>query len=938
MKEREFKVVAVFVVLVCLGAIAYLISAGEGIQKSPIEGAPHPRLFFEYSDIQPLIDRMNADPYVDDAFNILISRADLALAYTSSAMYSSSFGIHYIDKLALAYVFSDNWNTESYGDKCKELTLYAANDNHFLDCSGWEEYYNESELLYTLNIGYDFCYDKFSDVEKQQILDRMVEVIDVGLNGQAGAGDCQYQRVPPTVPNKAAMTAGMFGLTYLNIYDDTLLSQGQRDILDDGRALAEDIIDNNLLKNSFGEDGSYSEGMLYLMWSYRFLVPYFEARERLEGYSYYDNYPEIRNSIKWITYNFLPSGNGATNNFNDASDDYWLNSPLRIHNTYMDWVVSKDPGSNESKLARWLWSHVYGENSDYTGRMQNTNDISTILWYDSNIPLENPENFLDNSGYFDHGGWYFYRTGWQDGVSSNDVMFEFYSGKFFGGHNQEDKNQFTLYEGNSLFFVDGGPGVPYYETQYHNLFLIDDVGQITQTNGCGSDGNITDYFYSSGLDFLVGDNSYAYANFSDFNDASSWCNNENYNTVEKSDRGVLVIKDFSGKPYFIMVDDIKKDNQIRDYSLKLQNSPNTLYTLVDPISLRKNSKNLSIHFINPRYNLLDVYNTSNSETSVLNVDYTDDQAYFVYALMPFDSPIYSAEYLDVNGGYGIGFSQGDIVDVILVNDGVASMSYGSVFSNSKAVYLRYNNGALIEFSVLDGTNLVVNGIDYLDVAEPTSVYSNFSAIYVQDLVDQTIYGPNVDTVYLGREEVQFIDEGNYIHVGNTCIGPEVPDNDIDEDCDGSIEYTINLNPGWNLISFPFEPVDDFSAFSNANIDKILTFGNGWNYWFEGEGNLDTLEFGKGYFVYSNSNQVLTFSGQVQENEIVLFGGLELIGVKNPIVVSDLAPNPGLVNGVWEYDRINNIYEELTVFDTLLPKKGYWISYGDAQGSPPLPPG
>jgi len=252
--------------------------------------------------------------------------------------------------------------------------------------------------------------------------------------------------------------------------------------------------------------------------------------------------------------------------------------------------------------------------------------------------------------------------------------------------------------------------------------------------------------------------------------------------------------------------------------------------------------------------------------------------------------------------------------------------------------------------------------------------------YSDDLIDGWIWFGSFDNNIYNAPEINVLDDGTYLFSGgiglsrihfkrleisdeheisffnnfnSTCsifshdINPGMEEvcNEVDDNCNDEVDEgldcllissNIDLVEGWNLISIPLEVSSDLSVFSEASVDSVLSYDIDWKYWVDGEGDLIELEFGDGYFVYSDSDVSLTFEGYEQGSEVIVSEGLSLIGVKDPIVVSELVDDAGLVNGIWEY--IGGEYVELTIDDILQPKKGYWISYGGVQMSPPLPPG
>jgi hypothetical protein len=217
-------------------------------------------------------------------------------------------------------------------------------------------------------------------------------------------------------------------------------------------------------------------------------------------------------------------------------------------------------------------------------------------------------------------------------------------------------------------------------------------------------------------------------------------------------------------------------------------------------------------------------------------------------------------------------------------------------------------------------------------------------------------GRGLSSLYFKRLEVSDEHEVSFFNNFNSSCsvfsydinpGMEEACDDADNNCNNEVDegldcFLVNSDidfvEGWNLISIPLDVTSGLEVFSESGADSVLSFDGNWEYWINGEGDLVELGFGRGYFVHSNSDMSLSFEGHEPISEVVVSEGLSLIGVGDPMVVSDLVADPGLVNGVWEYDPVSGEYVELNLLDVLQPKNGYWISYGDVQLSPPLPPG
>jgi hypothetical protein len=114
-------------------------------------------------------------------------------------------------------------------------------------------------------------------------------------------------------------------------------------------------------------------------------------------------------------------------------------------------------------------------------------------------------------------GLYYYRSGWPSGATSNDIVMSFYSGKFQGGHAQEDQNQFALRAYGNSFAIDHGAGSTAKESESHNMVFIDGKGQHNAGSSIGTDGAISDYILGDFADAVTGDATAAYTTYSEFN-------------------------------------------------------------------------------------------------------------------------------------------------------------------------------------------------------------------------------------------------------------------------------------------------------------------------------------------------------------------------------------------------------------------------------------
>jgi FlgD Ig-like domain/Heparinase II/III-like protein len=359
----------------------------------------------------------------------------------------------------------------------------------------------------------------------------------------------------PYVSNKTAMVASALGLAAICMQDEIDPSLT-------GAALARaDQLYQAWRDTHLASDGAYREGTLYAAWSLRNLIYYFEARKRFDGYDYSAD-PMLRAVEHWFPYELDPRGGARLNNIQDQTD-YFL--PLARHTTYWDWAMS----SWGSPIAAYVWQHaagIYGHDM-----MDAADKCGTVLWHQPIGPV-NPSTLLPASAVWEDRGLYYYRTGWPDGASSDDVVFSFYSGVFHGGHAQEDQNQFTLTAYGEKLVSDNGYGSEARQSEAHNMVLIDGNGQHNAGGSIGTDGHIDSYVLGDFADYLCGNATLAYSTHSPYNDTGvpyPWSNwtwgLTGANPVQRALRHVIAVHGNGIAPYFVIQDDIQKDDSAHHY-------------------------------------------------------------------------------------------------------------------------------------------------------------------------------------------------------------------------------------------------------------------------------------------------------------------------------------------------------------------------------------
>ncbi|MCP4224545.1 MAG: hypothetical protein GY773_14500, partial [Actinomycetia bacterium] len=349
-------------------------------------------------------------------------------------------------------------------------------------------------------------------------------------------------------------------------------------LLTDARSLGEQLMSKGLA-DLLGDDGSYSEGGLYLGWIMRILVPTWEAMARIDGIEAWDE-DKIAATLDWVAYQLLPRGDGYFLNRNNCSE---FSRPLCYHDTLWNWSQHRltEPG-----FARWLQEMITGREGFNYGSFS---DFPSVVLYRNPGPETPAHDRLGPDRFFPDQGLYVYRRGWVGDPIEDSYLFTFQAGNYPGGHWQEDVGQFTLRAFGLPMAMDHGPGNPAEETEGHNLPLVNGLGQHNAGSGIGTDGEMTLISGRGFLRALKADMEPAYDDHSPFNDpdfplpGSDWSwGYDGGNPLERAERWVLL---FPGEaeemPALFLLDDLRKDGSENDYQWRLHYHPDLALSVVD---------------------------------------------------------------------------------------------------------------------------------------------------------------------------------------------------------------------------------------------------------------------------------------------------------------------------------------------------------------------
>jgi hypothetical protein len=471
-------------------------AAGTDVETAPplsdsSYNANHPCLLFTDAEITALYNKVRDGGHDDDAYSFIRNAAvNVYPAYSMEELLDDDYALNSIPNLGLSGFLESQRDTAALA-LGKLITLNIA-DNYGVDTDS----FGSSLRLRSLALGYDMFFEDSSESERDYLRSEIISYVDYMTSNF----NYTIWRYRPYLGNKTMMIAASLGLAAICLDGETDPSRVTA-ALD----FADELIDE-WLAHQLDENGAYNEGLVYGSWSMRMLIYYFHARKRYDGVDYSTN-SQIRSIENWLAFELLPEGSGRANNLNDCA---YTDNILSRHHTYFDWAQAEWG----SRLSSWLWDHIAGS-FGFDWELE-ADKAATVIWNQSLPPIE-PDGTLPESIMWEERGLYYFRTGWDLGSNSDDVVFSFYSGKFQGAHAQEDQGQFTLYGYGKKWAIDHGPGASAKQSEAHNVILIDDSGQHNAGNSIGTDGEIREYLLSEFADFVVGDQTAAYTTYSQWN-------------------------------------------------------------------------------------------------------------------------------------------------------------------------------------------------------------------------------------------------------------------------------------------------------------------------------------------------------------------------------------------------------------------------------------
>ena len=745
----------------------------------------HPRLLFTPQEIPALREKVR-DGGRDEAAYAAIRDIVKSVYPTKTEVelfLDTWAGINIMQNLGLAAYLETPMDSEAI-DFGRHMTLYLV-DTDEPDAT---DVFFSSLRLRTLVFGYDMFFADAPESLRTVVRNEILVYVDTTMTV------LRYKRWlhSPYVSNYNTVIGSALGLAAL-----CLEGEMPHDWVQGTIARADEYV-AVWAGAHLDPDGSYAEGAMYAGWSIRNLAYYFWARSRLYDHYDFSTLAGLRDLEKWLAFSTLPVGHAAVNNVNDSS---YLGHGLSHYHTYLDWAET----AYGSGVSAWLWERIVGPDYGYDAGVL-ADKPATVLWHRGVSPV-NPRDRFPCHFLWRRQGLYYFRTGWPEGDASDDVVFSFYSGKFMGGHAHEDQSNFTLWGYGTAFATDNGSLAPAKETEGHNLVLIDGKGQHNAGGSVGTDGIIREHILSNFADYLFGDATSAYTTYSEFNragypfpdDVWSW-GYDGGNPVEFAHRRVAAVHEDGLPPYFVIWDDIRKDNLPHLYSWRLHTDErNTIDLSSNPICIRGGRGLMNLLVLSPAFDSLLVsqepFDNKNEDpnTNVLSLSYEGTDFSLCSLLLPDGDPPQHTVLGHTLFPWGsvalLAWPEG-VIDVIMVNrsgDEVTfSLEHRSIVTDARLAVLRIRGDEV--------AGLLANDVSRFD-------YESIPYARIRDGKLNLVF--SADTVHIDRSDADFsfyLPRGGEVRYEDSVIrvlndgGFAVPDRSATPAASGPIRLRAFPNP------------------------------------------------------------------------------------------------------------------------------------------------
>jgi len=496
-----------------------------------LDAAIHPRLFFSQDDLPKLREKVkHGTPKWMYETHISRCKALLATLNLADRRWAAVLdqkpswdNARDILDLSLAYVIS--------GDATYRGPAVAA----LMRVCEWPTWYvgyepNRAVLIQAAAVAYDMLHSELGAEQRQRVAAKIAFECEAMSKFLLGEGRSSIQKTSSMAPR----TYAPFGVAAIAL-------RGEHPKADEWLKLARESVPA-WVNCALDDDGGfyYSSEACYNTLALDYVLGFYIAYRRLTGENLCDT-PKLRKNVLYQLYRLEPQRDGQ-GQFCVYSRD-GAGCPQNM----VGLASELDDG-----LARWFYEYVHGPHGlSAKGNVFSSEDcVMPLLWW-KDVPIEHPNASprLGRAMLFRGSGKLVLRTGFE---SVEDIHFALECGPRKQGHSHADVGNFILNAYGERFVEDPGTWGSYAwgtAAAAHNLVLIDDTGPAIHGHGA-----IASFLHTNAADYLLADQKPAY-------DAQS--------PVERAQRHVLFVR----PSYFVVVDDVKKDDHARRYDLLLHTTP-----------------------------------------------------------------------------------------------------------------------------------------------------------------------------------------------------------------------------------------------------------------------------------------------------------------------------------------------------------------------------
>ena len=413
------------------------------------------------------------------------------------------------------------------------------------------------DMMRALATGYDFFVTDLTPEQRALILKTTAEYMD------------DYIRSAQNLPvwwrpyhNFTGVCGGAAG--WVALQQIAAGRSGSEESLRQIIALVEDW-----LTKGFDEQGAYYEGVGYSAYPLENVVLFADLLKRSGGKNLFEH-PTLKRVIEYYALSMLPG-----EKLLDARNDSLYTNPGEL---LLKLAVEEQAG-----VANWLYSPLKSPKEKRTwSKGAGGSFFLEMLWANDLSPVSPEQTGVSLAQHFEGRGLCIWRTGWDKA----GVMFSMEAGKYYPvTHNQADKGHFTLYSHGRKWACDPGYAnnkdpKGRAQTVAHNCVLIDGKGQALSGAGAGTSGRILAYTNTPAYGYALADCTDAYRRSYTYDDQTGGEEAHRHMPMDYAFRHILFVRPDEDIPaYAIVLDDIRKDAGVHEYTWQMLSWPDLAFEI-----------------------------------------------------------------------------------------------------------------------------------------------------------------------------------------------------------------------------------------------------------------------------------------------------------------------------------------------------------------------